>query len=254
MGREDDERYGRSRYYRGEDRRPYGADDALRGRLGERPLGAGGRGDGRPLLDRAGDEVRSWFGDDDAERRRRIDERGDQRRYSDGRRGESRYEGAGPRRERWADVRVRDVMTRDVALVRADDMAEHVARLMLDCDCGAIPVVDRDGRLRGMVTDRDIAVRLVARGADVLRARVGDCMTDEVFACHEFDAAEDCLREMARHQVRRMPVVDDRKRVVGIVSQSDLARHAAQHTGAGERRAVADVLSAISEPLARPYR
>jgi CBS domain-containing protein len=254
VGPAGDYEYGMGRPNWGSARSDYG-EHAYGGRLDERGLGREGRrGGGRGVLDRAGDEVRSWFGDEEAERRRRMDERGDRRHYPGGRRGESQYEGVSPRRERWEDVLARDVMTRDVALVQADDTAEYAARLMLDCDCGALPVVDRDGRIRGMVTDRDIAVRLVARGADVRRARVGDCMTDEAFACHESDTAEDCLRGMSRHQVRRMPIVDDRGRVVGIVSQGDLARHAAEHAGAGERREVADVLCAVSEPSDRPYR
>ena len=269
-----DERYGGSRYNRETERRPYGADDMPRGRddygpgrtnfgssrseYGRRAYGGnfdergpegGRRGEVRPIINRAGDEVRSWF-DDEAEHRRRMDGR-EGRSSSRDTRNDA---GAGQPAETWADVRARDVMTRDVACVLADDPAERAARLMLDCDCGAIPVVGRGGRIRGMVTDRDIAVRLVARGVDTRRARVGDCMTHEVFACHEFDAAEDCLREMSRHQVRRVPVVDDRGRVVGIVSQGDLARHAAQHTHAGERRAVADALGAVSEPSQRSYR
>ena len=273
--RRGDERYGDSPH--GEvGRGPYGPDDSrlvrddyrpggvsfdrARGdyggrrydrRFDERPPDEGPRGRrGRGPLDRAGDEVRSWFGDDEAGRRRRADER----EGGAGRRGARGDDGAFSRGETWADVRARDVMTRDVACVLADDTAERAARLMLDCDCGAIPVVDRGGRIRGVVTDRDIAVRLVARGADTRRARVGDCMTEEVFACREFDAAEDCLREMARRRVRRVPVVDDRGRVVGIVSQGDLARHAARHAGEGERRAVADTLGAVSEPPGRPYR
>jgi CBS-domain-containing membrane protein len=145
-------------------------------------------------------------------------------------------------------------MTRDVISVRPNDLIEHAARMMAECDCGALPVVDRGGRLIGMVTDRDITVRLVARGRDTRRARVEDCMTDEVFSCHIFDSVEDCMQEMSRHQVRRLPIVDNRNRIVGIVSQADLARYAELHRGHGERRAIADTLSEISEATDRAYR
>jgi CBS domain-containing protein len=154
----------------------------------------------------------------------------------------------------WNETRVRDVMTLDVACVRPHDSVEYAARLMRERNCGAIPVVDRDGRLTGMITDRDIAVRLVARGSDIRRARVDDCMTDEGFACLDTDSINNCMRSMSRNQVRRMPIVDSDGRVVGIVSQSDLAHHAEEHRGSGERRAVADVLCAVSERSALSYR
>jgi CBS domain-containing protein len=108
--------------------------------------------------------------------------------------------------------------------------------------------------LIGMITDRDIVTRVVARGLDPRRARVDECMSDRVFACYEEDLIESCLWLMSRHQVRRIPVVDDRDRVVGIVSQADLARHAGAFPGHGERRSFADVICAVSEPPPAPYR
>jgi CBS-domain-containing membrane protein len=207
----------------------------------------GGRGrEDRGLIERTSDEVRSWFGDEAAERRRRMDELTDERGY----RGE-RYR-RGPRR--LGDLRARDVMTGNVIMVHPADAVERAARLMREYDCGAVPVVDDDDRLIGMVTDRDITVRLVARGVDVRRAFVDDCMTDEAFACNVNDSIETCMRVMSRHQVRRLPIVDERGRVVGIVSQGDLARHAGERPGRGERRAMADVLCAVSEPTHAPYR
>ncbi|HUE82852.1 MAG TPA: CBS domain-containing protein [Pyrinomonadaceae bacterium] len=105
-----------------------------------------------------------------------------------------------------------------------------------------------------MITDRDITVRLVARGEDTRRARVAECMTDEAFACHQSDGIEDCMRTMSRHQVRRLPIVDNNRRVVGIVSQSDLARYAGGHPGRAGRRDVADVVCAVSKPSDAAYR
>lgn len=200
----------------------------------------------RPLMERAGDEVRSWFGDEDAERRRRRDERRRDYGYRDDEYSRSR--------DRRDDLRAGDVMTRDVVTVHPLDSVEHAARLMRDCDCGALPVVNSDRRLAGMITDRDIARRLVASGRETRSAIVADCMTGESFACHVNDDLETCMRRMSRHQVRRLPVVNDSDQVIGIISQSDLARHAGDHPGRGERRAVADLVCAVSEPSRSAYR
>jgi CBS domain-containing protein len=213
------------------------------------------QGEQRGWADRTTDEISSWFGDEEAERRRQMDERLDERRY--GERGYYADErGRGRRRGEpgWHAERARDVMTRGVATVHPDDPVAHAAQMMSDCDCGALPVVDRQGRMIGMITDRDIAVRLVARDINTRDARVGDCMTDDVFACHEDDRLDSCMRSMSHHQIRRMPIVDDRHRVVGIVSQGDLAQHAGEGSRRGERRAVADVVCAVSEPSSGSYR
>jgi CBS domain-containing protein len=212
----------------------------------QRPRHESGRGDGRGLLDRASDEVRSWFGDDEAERRRHRDERLNERL---GR--ESRY---GRSSEQVDDLRARDLMTRNVTTVNRWDTVERAARLMGECDCGSLPVVGDGERLIGMITDRDIAIRIAGRGLDPRRAHVDQAMSDDVIACHENDSVDGCMRQMSRHQIRRLPIVDDRGRVVGIVSQGDLARHAGSHRDMGERRAVADVLYAVSEPTSSPRR
>jgi CBS domain-containing protein len=213
-------------------------------RLIEKDVEGGYRAEKRSFIDRATDEVASWFGDEDAERRRRMDELEGEKCHKEQR-----------RQSHWpSDVRARDVMTRTVVCVTPYDKVEHAALIMRECDCGSLPVVNKEGRLRGMVTDRDITVRLVAERIDMRRARVADCMTGEAFFCHENDSIEECMRRMAIHQVRRLPVVDDRNRVVGIVSQGDLAQHAGEHPGWGERRAIADAICSISEPTGVAYR
>lgn len=235
------ERYPTQDYRRTEDERRYDSS---------RDYGRGERyydrheHDERGFIERASDEVRSWIGDEEAMRRRRIDNRFDEERYR-----ESGYSRGQSRREHHPEnERACDLMTRNVIRVRATDSIEHAARLMAEGDCGALPVVSDTGRLIGIITDRDIAIRAAGRGLDPRQARVGDCMSDDVVACHEFDSVESCMRQMSRHQVRRLPIVDDRDRVVGMISQGDLARHAGAHPGTGERRAVADVLYAVSEP------
>lgn len=143
-------------------------------------------------------------------------------------------------------------MTQDVSTVMPHDSVQFAARIMRDEDCGALPVVERNGRLVGMITDRDITVRLVASGYDVNHMLVSDCMTEEAFACHAEDSVRDCMSMMSRHQIRRLPIVDDRDRVVGIVSQADLARWA-DNQQRGVKRAFTDMMDNISEPTYEAY-
>src|SRR5262245_56875421 len=120
----------------------------------------------RDLMERAGDEIRSWFGDDEAERRRHMDEtRFDRNRWE-----RDRWAGPRDRDDRYPrprESRVHGWMSRSVATVHPSDSVEHAARQMADHDVGALPVAQGNGRLIGMITDRDIVVRLLARGRDV---------------------------------------------------------------------------------------
>lgn len=202
----------------------------------------------RDLAERAGDEIRSWFGDDEAERRRRMDEM----RYRD-EPPRDRFDRDRWERDRWAArdryERERGVhawMSRNVATVHPSDPIEHAARLMADHDVGALPVTQGNGRLIGMITDRDVVVRLLARGRDPLRCRIEDAMTEDVHPVRMEDDVEAALDVMARHRVRRVPVVDDRDRIVGMLSQADVARHARNR---GMRPGqVTETISEISEP------
>jgi len=162
------------------------------------------------------------------------------RRYEYGGRREREYE----MRER-GEVRCHEIMTREVATVRPDSSISEAARIMREVDCGALPVVDRQGRIVGMITDRDIAIRIVARERDPRFSRVEECMTRDVIVCHAGDSLTDCMRQMSRHQVRRIPIIDDDDRVIGIISQADIARET------DRQRELADVVCAVSEPL--PY-
>jgi CBS-domain-containing membrane protein len=79
-------------------------------------------------------------------------------------------------------------------------------------------------------------------------------MTERVFACYAHESIGECMHQMGRHQIRRLPIVDDRGRLVGIIAQSDLARHAGRNPVPEERRAFTQVVSAVSEPTHRPCR
>lgn len=182
------------------------------------------------LLARVSDGVRSWFADTGAIWRRRAEDHAEKALNA------GRF-----------DLAARDLMTRNVVTVGPDDSIEGAARLMEEFDCGALPVVDRSDLLLGIITDRDIAIRLVARGLNAGCAQVSDCMTDQAFACDAGTSMEGCMRVMSWFQVRRIPIVDADHRLIGIVSQSDIVRHARQYVGRSERRAMAEMLCAVSE-------
>jgi len=118
-------------------------------------------------------------------------------------------------------MRVNECMTRDVTMVDPQTTIRDAAKMMADCDAGILPVSE-DDRLVGMITDRDIAVRGVAAGKGP-EAKVRDIMSAEVRYCFEDDDSKDVLRNMSDLQVRRLPVLSRSKRLVGIVSLSDLA-------------------------------
>src|SRR5215218_6116262 len=119
------------------------------------------------------------------------------------------------------DMRVAEVMTRNVRLIEPNQTIRDAAQLMAEMDAGIMPVREGD-RLVGMITDRDIVVRAVAqgRGPDT---PVREVMTDEVKYCYEDDDTSDVARNMADIQVRRLPVLTRDKRLVGIISLGDLA-------------------------------
>jgi CBS domain-containing protein len=119
-------------------------------------------------------------------------------------------------------MKVSDIMTRDVRLLNPDQTIREAARLMTEIDAGALPVSKND-RLVGMITDRDIVIRAVAQGRSP-DTKVGDVMSKEMLYCFDIDELEDVARNMGNAQIRRLPVVNRAKRLVGIVSLGDLAR------------------------------
>jgi CBS domain-containing protein len=134
-----------------------------------------------------------------------------------------------------------DVMTRDVEVVRPDATLADAAKQMEGRDVGALPVCDGE-RLVGMVTDRDITVRASARGQDPSSTPVSEAMTAEVAYCYEDQGAEVGARLMEERQIRRLPILDREKRLVGIVSLGDLSTRLPNEQRTGE------VLREISRP------
>ncbi|MPZ34931.1 MAG: CBS domain-containing protein [Rhodospirillales bacterium] len=141
-------------------------------------------------------------------------------------------------------MRAGEVMTRDVVTVRPDATLREAACLMDDLNVGALPVCD-GRRLVGIITDRDITVRATADGMRPDATPVHVVMTDDVCWCFEDDSIDEIEHEMARHQIRRLPVVDACKRLVGMLTLGDLADDRVRGTE--------DTLRSISRP-AEPDR
>jgi CBS domain-containing protein len=121
-------------------------------------------------------------------------------------------------------MRIGQVMTRGLEIVPPEATVKEAATRMAAADIGAILVGSED-ELKGILTDRDILIRVVVEGKHPDSVLVGDVMSSTLFACAEDDSVEQAVAEMKKRQVRRLPVVDAGNRPVGIVALSDLARH-----------------------------
>jgi CBS domain-containing protein len=123
---------------------------------------------------------------------------------------------------------VADVMTRDVEVVGPDDTLQHAAQLMDELNVGSLPVCNGK-QLLGMITDRDITVRATAAGLSPDSTCVSDVMTDQVRWCFDHDSTDELMQKMGDTQIRRIPVLNDDKELVGIVSLGDLALRQGGH-------------------------
>ncbi|SFI67877.1 CBS domain-containing protein [Amycolatopsis sacchari] len=136
-------------------------------------------------------------------------------------------------------TKAREIMTRDPKCVRTSDTVLDAARMMADTGVGALPICGEDNRLKGMLTDRDIVVKVLAEGKDPRAVRAGDVAQGEAVTIGADDEAPEIFRTMAQHQVRRLPVIDGHD-LVGIVAQADVAR-------ALDDPQVGDLVQAISQ-------
>ena len=138
-------------------------------------------------------------------------------------------------------MKVNEIITHDPEVIRPETALIEAAQKMKSLDIGMLPVCDGD-RLVGVITDRDITVRGVAQGYDPKTARVQEVMTPEVIYCFEDEDVKDVAKKMEEKQVRRLPVLNREKRLVGIVSLGDLAVRTGKEKLAGE------VLERVSKP------
>jgi CBS domain-containing protein len=144
-------------------------------------------------------------------------------------------------------MQVRDVMTSDPAFCTPDTPLQEAASLMVQHDCGSVPVVEsnQSRRLVGMITDRDITCRTVAQGRNPLEMQVRDAMSQPVVSVTADADFGECCHKMEESQIRRVPVVDGQGRLCGMVSQADVA-----HTAGPEE--VARVVDQVSDPTEVP--
>ena len=140
-------------------------------------------------------------------------------------------------------MNVKDFMTADPACCTKDTSLQDVARMMLDNDCGEIPVVSTKEERKpiGVVTDRDIVIRLVAKGQNALDKRAGDCMSEPCVTVTPDMSLVDCTGLMETHKIRRVPVIDESGRLCGIVALADVAEH-------GGKRTTTELLKEVSQP------
>jgi len=139
----------------------------------------------------------------------------------------------------------RDIMTKDPICCLPSDTVDQVAQLMKAEDIGPVPVVEsqQTKKLAGIITDRDLAIKVVAEGRTPQRTRVAEVMTRDPVTCRPEDDLPQALQAMAQHQVRRLPVVTTDGRIVGIVAQADIA------TRLREPQQTAAVVEEISQPV-----
>jgi CBS domain-containing protein len=142
--------------------------------------------------------------------------------------------------------RCQDIMTKDPFCGMPTDSVQLIAQLMRDRDVGAVPICEspETKRLVGIVTDRDLALRVVAAACDPKSTCVRDVMTREVFTCRPEDDLQKVLELMEQRQVRRIPIVDRENRIVGIIAQADIA------TRLKDPQKVTEVVEVISRPRA----
>jgi CBS domain-containing protein len=138
-------------------------------------------------------------------------------------------------------MQVRDIMSTSVVCCSPETSLPEVARMMVEHDCGEIPVVSGSGVPMGVVTDRDITCRTVALDKNPLDMSAGDCMTTPCVTVTPETTLEACCETLEMNRIRRVPVVDEAGSCCGIVAQADIALHA-------PRNETVEVVKKVSEP------
>jgi CBS domain-containing protein len=125
-----------------------------------------------------------------------------------------------------AQLPIRSIMTQNLRCCRVHDTLNGPAQIMWDVDCGAVPVLDAQDKLCGIITDRDICMAAYTQGLPPWKIRVADVMTQAVHTCRLEQSVADAAELMSRHRVRRLPIVDGHGHALGIVALADIVRHA----------------------------
>jgi CBS domain-containing protein len=145
-------------------------------------------------------------------------------------------------------MRIEELMTRPVFSCGTEDSLNTAAGLMWDHDCGALPVLNGDGRVAAMITDRDICMAAYTKGKALHDIAVREVAQGPAFTCQPEDALDDVERTMREHRIRRIPVADPSGRPIGIVSLNDVARRTATSTEAGAQHELVETLAAVCKP------
>ena len=151
-------------------------------------------------------------------------------------------------------MRIEELMSREVQYCRPDETLDRAASLMWDRDCGCVPVCSGDGapRVVGMITDRDICMAALFQGRPLSELKVSEAMSADVRTCRPADRPAAVESVMRDQQIRRVPVVDERGSLIGIVSLADLAREAEKQNASASQditeTEIGDTLAAICEP------
>src|SRR5918996_3781602 len=144
-------------------------------------------------------------------------------------------------------MKVKEIMTSNPACCTPDVRLEEAAKLMVEHDCGEIPVVESMTLLRpvGVITDRDITCRTVVQGKNPLEIQVAECMSSPCVMVTPETSLEECCRVLEQHRIRRVPVVDEQGYLCGMVSQADIAKCAPNEQ-------TAEVVKEVSQPTEAP--
>jgi len=143
-------------------------------------------------------------------------------------------------------MKIRELMSAPVHTCAPHETLAQAAQRMWEHDCGALPVVDHDGRIHAMLTDRDVCMAAWSRGLPPHALRVGDAMSKALIACRGDDDVATAAALLAQHQVHRLPVLDAQGALIGVFSVNDLVRHGDHDTSLG-RQAVR-TLAAVGHP------
>jgi CBS domain-containing protein len=156
--------------------------------------------------------------------------------------------GARPAAKRSGRLRVRSIMTEPVQTCSPEDSLHRAAQVLWDTDCGALPVVGSDGRVQGVLTDRDICMAAFTTGLALGQIQVAGIMSRPAHCCRADDTLERAIALMAEAEVRRVPVIEDDQRLVGIVSLADVALHASLLGRKEAEALLLRLLGALSKP------
>lgn len=140
-----------------------------------------------------------------------------------------------------------EVMTKDPVTVRKETRLHEIAEKMRDMNIGIIPVCEENGQVIGVITDRDIVMRAVAEAREIKGVMAFEVMSSNVITCPEDADVDDCVKLMEQHQIRRIPVLDSQRKLIGMFTLGDLA------VDVGNERLAAEAIKKISEP-AEPRR